>query len=344
MAFAGGSGGGATTNVGRMFITLKPLSERNNVSSDQIINRLRPKLAHIPGVALFLQSSQEIRVGGRSSDAEYQYTLEDENIEELNEWAPKLLEKMRTMPELRDASTDQQDQGLAANLVMDRDTAARLGVSPQLLDNVLYDAFGQRQVSTMYTSLNQYHVVMEVAPEFQKDPDSLKDIYVKSTGGTNVPLTAVTKYQSARTSLAVNHQGQFPAVTLTFNLAPGISLGQAVTALQNAEADMGMPSTVHPSFQGTAQAFQSSLASEPFLILTALATVYIVLGMLYESYIHPITILSTLPSAGVGAIARPADYAHRSQCDCGDRHHSAHRHCEEECHPDDRLCSRRGTQ
>ncbi|HLH37009.1 MAG TPA: multidrug efflux RND transporter permease subunit [Alloacidobacterium sp.] len=302
MAFAGGSGGGATGNVGRMFITLKPLSERNNVSADQIINRLRPKLAHIPGVTLFLQSSQEIRVGGRSSDAEYQYTLEDENIQELNEWAPKLLEKMRTMPELRDASTDQQDQGLAANLVVDRDTAARLGISPQLIDNVLYDAFGQRQVSTMYTSLNQYHVVMEVAPQYQKDPDSLRDIYVKSSGGTNVPLPAVTKYQSARTSLAVNHQGQFPAVTLTFNLAPGISLGQAVTALQNAEADMGMPSTVHPSFQGTAQAFQSSLASEPFLILTALATVYIVLGMLYESYIHPITILSTLPSAGVGAI------------------------------------------
>jgi multidrug efflux pump len=206
------------------------------------------------------------------------------------------------MPELRDASTDQQDQGLEASLVMDRDTAARLGVSPQLLDSVLYDAFGQRQVSTMYTSLNQYHVVMEVAPQYQRDPDSLKNIYVKSTNGTNVPLTAVTKYQPSRTALAVNHQGQFPAVTLTFNLAPGISLGQAVTALQNAQADIGMPSTVHPSFQGTAQAFQSSLASEPFLILTALATVYIVLGILYESYIHPITILSTLPSAGVGAI------------------------------------------
>jgi multidrug efflux pump len=302
MAFIGGSGGGATINVGRMFITLKPLAQRHGITSDQIINRLRPKLAHIPGVTLFLQSSQDIRVGGRSSDAEYQYTLEDENIEELNDWSPRLLEKMRTMPELRDASTDQQDQGLAANLVMDRDTAARLGVSPQLLDNVLYDAFGQRQVSTMYTSLNQYHVVMEVAPQFQRDPDALKNIYVKSSGGTNVPLTAVTKYQSARTSLAVNHQGQFPAVTLTFNLAPGISLGQAVTALQNAEADIGMPSTVHASFQGTAQAFQSSLSSEPFLILTALATVYIVLGILYESYIHPITILSTLPSAGVGAI------------------------------------------
>ena len=301
-AFAGGNGGGATTNVGRMFITLKPLNERHGVTSDQIINRLRPKLAQVPGITLFLQSAQDITVGGRMSDAQYQYTLSDENLDELNEWAPKLLEKMRTMPELRDASTDQQDQGLEASLVMDRDTAARLGVSPQVLDNVLYDAFGQRQVSTMYTSLNQYHVVMEVAPQYQQDPDSLKDIYVKSTNGTNVPLTAVTKYQPSRTALAVNHQGQFPAVTLTFNLAPGISLGQAVTALQNAQADIGMPSTVHASFQGTAQAFQSSLASEPFLIMTALATVYIVLGMLYESYIHPITILSTLPSAGVGAI------------------------------------------
>src|SRR5579883_2192728 len=302
MAFAGGSGGAATGNVGRMFITLKPLSERNNVSADQIINRLRPKLAHIPGVTLFLQSSQEIRVGGRSSDAEYQYTLEDENIQELNEWAPKLLEKMRTMPELRDASTDQQDQGLAANLVIDRDTAARLALSPTTIDNVLYDAFGQRQVSTMYTSLNQYHVVMEVAPQYQRDPQALSNIYIKSSNGTSVPLTAVTKFEPGRTSLAVNHQGQFPAVTLSFNLAPGVSLGQAVTALQNAEADIGMPSSVHGSFQGTAQAFQSSLSSEPFLIITALAAVYIVLGILYESYIHPITILSTLPSAGVGAI------------------------------------------
>jgi multidrug efflux pump len=302
MAFAGGSGGGATTNVGRMFITLKPLSERHNVGADEIINRLRPKLAHIPGVTLFLQASQEIRVGGRSSDAEYQYTLEDQNVQELNDWAPRLLEKMRTMPDLRDASTDQQDQGLEAKLVIDRDTAARLGVTPEAVDNVLYDAFGQREVSTMYTSLNQYHVVMEVAPTYQRDPDSFKGIYVKSTNGTNVPITAVTKYEPSRTSLAVNHQGQFPAVTLTFNLAPGVSLGQAVTALQNVEADIGMPSSVHASFQGTAQAFQSSLSSEPFLILTALATVYIVLGILYESYIHPITILSTLPSAGVGAI------------------------------------------
>jgi hydrophobe/amphiphile efflux-1 (HAE1) family protein len=302
VAFAGGSGGGATTNVGRMFITLKPLSERHNITADQIINRLRPKLAHIPGVTLVLQAAQDLSVGARMSDAQYQYTLEDQNIKELNEWAPKLLAKMRTMPELRDASTDQQDQGLAANLVIDRDTAARLGLSPSTIDNVLYDAFGQRQVSTMYTSLNQYHVVMEVAPPYQSDPGALSNIYIKSSNGTSVPLTAVTKFEPGRTSLAVNHQGQFPAVTLSFNLAPGVSLGQAVTALQNAEADIGMPSSVHGGFQGTAQAFQSSLSSEPFLILTALATVYIVLGILYESYIHPITILSTLPSAGVGAI------------------------------------------
>ncbi|HZU09846.1 MAG TPA: multidrug efflux RND transporter permease subunit, partial [Pseudacidobacterium sp.] len=302
MAFAGGSGGGATTNVGRMFITLKPLDERHGVSADQIINRLRPKLAHIPGVTLVLQAAQDLSVGARMSAAQYQYTLEDQDIKELNEWAPRLLEKMRTMPELRDASTDQQDQGLAANLVIDRDTAARLGISPSTIDNVLYDAFGQRQVSTMYTSLNQYHVVMEVAQPYQRDPQALSNIYIKSSNGTSVPLTAVTKFEPGRTSLAVNHQGQFPAVTLSFNLAPGVSLGQAVVALQNAEADMGMPSTVHGSFQGTAQAFQSSLSSEPFLILTALATVYIVLGILYESYVHPITILSTLPSAGVGAI------------------------------------------
>ena len=302
LAFAGSGGGGATVNVGRMYITLKPLSERHGVSSDEIINRLRPKLARTPGITLFLQSSQDISVGGRSSDAEYQYTLQSENLDELNKWAPRLLEKMRTMPELRDASTDQQDQGLEAGLVVDRDTASRLGISMSTLDNTLYDAFGQREVSTMYTSLNQYHVVMEVAPKYQLDPDSLANIYIKSTTGSLVPLTAVTHFEPSRTALAVNHQGQFPAVTLTFNLAPGVALGQAVTALQAAEQDIGMPSAVHASFQGTAQAFQSSLSSEPFLILTAIATVYIVLGMLYESYIHPLTILSTLPSAGTGAI------------------------------------------
>ncbi|HEY3989370.1 MAG TPA: multidrug efflux RND transporter permease subunit [Acidobacteriaceae bacterium] len=301
LAFAGSGGGGATTNVGRMFISLKPLSERN-ANADQIINRLRGKLSKIPGIQLFLQSSQDIRVGGRSSDAEYQYTLQDSNLDELNEWAPKLLDRMKTMPELRDASTDQQENGLEARLVVDRDTASRLGVSMQDVDNVLYDAFGQREVSTMYTGLNQYYVVMEVDPKYQRDPDSLKDIYIRSSNGTNVPLSAISHFESRRTALAVNHSGQYPSITLTFNLAPNVALGQAVTALDNAKQQMGMPSTVQAAFSGTAQAFQSSLATEPMLIAFALGTVYIVLGILYESYVHPITILSTLPSAGVGAI------------------------------------------
>jgi multidrug efflux pump len=301
LAFAGSGGGGATTNVGRMFISLKPLSDRK-ATADQIINRLRGKLAHIPGVQLFLQASQDIRVGGRGSDAQYQYTLEDSNLDELNEWAPKLLDKMKTMPELRDASTDQQENGLEARLVVDRDTASRLGLTMQDVDNVLYDAFGQRQVSTMYTGLNQYYVVMEVDPKYQRDPDSLKGIYIRSSSGTNVPLSAISHFELRRTALAVNHSGQYPSITLTFNLAPNVALSQAVTALDKAKQQMGMPSSVQAAFSGTAQAFQSSLASEPLLIAFALGTVYIVLGVLYESYVHPITILSTLPSAGVGAI------------------------------------------
>jgi hydrophobe/amphiphile efflux-1 (HAE1) family protein len=301
LAFAGSGGGGATTNVGRMFVTLKPLSERK-ATADQIINRLRGKLSHIPGVQLFLQSSQDIRVGGRGSDAQYQYTLQDSNLDELNEWAPKLLDKMKAMPELRDASTDQQENGLEARLVVDRDTASRLGLTMQAIDNVLYDAFGQRQVSTMYTGLNQYYVVMEVDPKYQRDPDSLKGIYIRSSNGTNVPLSAISHFELRRTALAVNHSGQYPSITLTFNLAPNVALSQAVTALDKVKQQMGMPSSVQAAFSGTAEAFQSSMASEPMLILFALGTVYIVLGILYESWVHPITILSTLPSAGVGAI------------------------------------------
>jgi multidrug efflux pump len=301
LAFAGSGGGGATSNVGRMFISLKPLSERD-ASADQIINRLRGKLAHIPGIQLFLQASQDITIGGRASDAQYQYTLQDSNLDELNEWAPKLLNKMKAMPELRDASTDQQENGLEARLVVDRDTASRLGLTMQDVDNVLYDAFGQRQVSTMYTGLNQYYVVMEVDPKYQRDPDSLRNIYLRSSNGTNVPLSAISHFETRRTALAVNHSGQYPSITLTFNLAPNIALGQAVTALDKAKQQMGMPSSVQAAFSGTAQAFQSSLATEPMLIAFALGTVYIVLGILYESYVHPITILSTLPSAGVGAI------------------------------------------
>jgi multidrug efflux pump len=301
LAFAGSGGGGATTNVGRMFISLKPRNERD-ASADQIINRLRGKLAHIPGIQLFLQASQDITIGGRASDAQYQYTLQDSNLDELNEWAPKLLDRMKTMPELRDASTDQQENGLEARLVVDRDTASRLGLTMQDVDNVLYDAFGQRQVSTMYTGLNQYYVVMEVDPKYQRDPDSLHNIYIRSSSGTNVPLSTISHFETRRTSLAVNHSGQYPSITLTFNLAPNVALGDAVTALNRAKQQMGMPSTVQAAFSGTAQAFQSSLATEPLLIAFALATVYIVLGILYESYVHPITILSTLPSAGVGAI------------------------------------------
>ena len=339
-AFAGGAGpGGGSFNVGRMFIALKPLAQRpGRVSADQVVNRLRRKLTSVPGAILYLQANQDIQVGGRSSDAQYQYTLADENLNELNAWAPQLQARMKSMPELRDVSTDQQNQGLAANLVIDRDAASRLGITASAIDSVLYDAFGQRQVSTMYTALNQYHVVMEVDPRFQLSPDALNGIYIKaskvagattamastssaaattttaatttaatssatsSTGGAMVPLAAIAHYETQRTSLQVNHQGQYPAVTLTFNLAPNVALGDAVTALQKAQQEMGMPSGVHATFQGTAQAFQDSLSSEPYLILAALVAVYIVLGILYESLIHPLTILSTLPPAGVGAI------------------------------------------
>jgi multidrug efflux pump subunit AcrB len=249
-----------------------------------------------------LQTQQEFQTGARGSDAQYQYTLSDENLKELNTWAPQLLEKMREIPELRDVSTDQQDQGLQATLIIDRDTASRLGITATQIDQVLYDAFGQRQVSTMYTGLNQYFVVMEVAPQFQNSPDSLNGIYIKTSAGTTVPLATIAHFSPTRTSLQVNHQGQYPAVTLTFNLAPNVALGNAVTALENAQREMGMPSAIHATFQGTAQAFQASVANEPYLILAAIVAVYIVLGILYESLIHPITILSTLPSAGVGAI------------------------------------------
>jgi len=413
-AFAGGGGpGGGSFNIGRMFIALKPLSDRpGRVSADQVVGRLRRKLTGVPGAILYLQAQQDIQIGGRGSAAQYQYTLSDENLNELNAWAPQFEARARQMPELRDVSTDQQNRGLAANLVIDRDTASRLGITASSLDSVLYDAFGQREVSTMYTALNQYFVVMEVDPKYQLSPDSLNGIYVKasnvvgattampatvtpaiaatgiaaappgaaipalpmtltevtiptatttastttisrpptnttvaplttpvpstisarastaivsavssptaasgggtatsaaaaaspSTGGAMVPLSAIAKYDQQRTSLQVNHQGQYPAVTLTFNLAPNVSLGQAVIALEKAERDMGMPSAIHPTFQGTAQAFQDSLKNEPYLILAALVAVYIVLGILYESLIHPLTILSTLPPAGVGAI------------------------------------------
>ncbi len=300
VAFTGG-GGGNTVNTGRMFIALKPMEQRK-LSADQVIGRLRGKLAHVPGANLFLQPVQDLRIGGRISNAQYQYTLQSTDLGELNAFAPRMLAKLRGLDELRDVATDQQNRGLQASLVIDRDTASRMGIRAQTIDDTLYDAFGQRQVSTIFSPLNQYHVVLEVAPEFQQNPDALKSIYAKAPSGAEVPLSTFTRFAPAMTSLAVNHQGFFPSVTLSFNLAPGVALSHAVDSIQAAERQVGLPSSIRASFQGTAQAFQASLANQPVLILAALVAVYIVLGVLYESYIHPITILSTLPSAGVGAI------------------------------------------
>jgi multidrug efflux pump len=245
---------------------------------------------------------QDLTVDDRVSRTQFQYSLEDADPKELNTWAPRLVDKLQALPELRDVASDMQTDGLQATLVIDRDSAARFGITPQTIDDTLYDAFGQRLVSTMFTQLNQYHVVLEVEPKFQQNPDSLKDIYVRAPNGTQVPLSSFTRLETNRTPLAVNHQGQFPVVTLSFNLAPNASLGNAVTAIENAQREIGLPASIRASFQGTALAFQSSLSNESWLILAALITVYIVLGVLYESYIHPITILSTLPSAGLGAI------------------------------------------
>jgi len=298
----GGGGGGSTVNTGRMFISLQPF-EKRKASANQVIARLRRKLAHIPGAPTFLQPVQDLRVGGRQSNALYQYTLQGENVSELNSWGQRMLQKMRSMPNLTDVSSDQQNRGLEADLVIDRPTASRLGITPQQIDEALYDAFGQRQVSVIYTPLNQYHVIMEAAPVFWQQPDTLHDIHVLSSGGQLVPLSAFTSYKTGASALAVNHQSQFPAVTTSFNLAPGVALGAAVESVEEAARQLGMPATIRGKFAGTAQAFQDSLKSQPFLILFALVAVYIVLGILYESYIHPLTILSTLPSAGVGAVA-----------------------------------------
>ncbi len=298
---ANGFLGGGTVNSGRMFISLKPKNQRKQ-TADQVIAQLRGKLAHVPGATLVLQPVQDVRVGGRSSAAQYQYTLRGDNSDELLQWAPQVLQRLRKLPELTDVNSDQQNKGLQASLVIDRATATRLGITPQMIDDTLYDAFGQRQVSTMYTQLNQYHVVMEVEPKFWQNPEGLKYIYVRGKTGDLVPLAAFTHYQPSTAPLAVNHQGQFPSVTISFNLPPGTALGTAVDAINRAEAEIRLPATMRGSFQGTAQAFQASLANEPILIAAALLAVYIVLGILYESLIHPVTILSTLPSAGVGAL------------------------------------------
>jgi len=302
IGFTGGAGGGgATVNTARMFVALKTPDERR-LTADQVIARLRGRLAAVSGAPAFLQAVQDLRVGGRASNAQYQFTLRGEDVAELNAWAPKVAERLRRLPQLVDFSSDQQDRGRESTVVIDRATASRLGVSSELIDDTLYDAFGQRQVSTLYTPLNQYHVVMEAAPEFGQRPDTLSEIYVRPPNGSPVPLSALTHYEATSTPLAVSHQAQFPSVTLSFNLAPGASLGDAVTAIQATTAQLGLPASIQGSFQGTAQAFQASLANEPLLIVAALLAVYVVLGVLYESYIHPLTILSTLPSAGVGAI------------------------------------------
>jgi multidrug efflux pump len=294
--------GGSSVNTARIFVQLKDFRQRKGLTADMVINQLRGRLSRIPGATLYLQSVQDIRVGGRGSNSQYQYTLRADNLADLSSWSEKLLEKMRTLPGIRDANTDQQSKGLQANVVIDRDTASRLGLDANTVDQALYDAFGQRNASTMYTALNQYFVVMEVDPRYQQNPESLRGIYVRASNGQEVPLSSFAHLELSNTTLAVNHQGQFPSITLSFNLAPGLALGNAVQEIQAAEREIGMPSTVQGSFMGTAQAFQSSLANEPYLILAALVTVYIVLGMLYESFVHPVTILSTLPSAGVGAL------------------------------------------
>jgi len=324
-SFIGIDGTNTTLNSGRIQINLKPLAQRDANASD-VIRRLQPELAKVDGISLFMQPVQDLTVEDRVSRTQFQYSLEDVDAKELAYWTPRFIDKLSSLPDVRDVASDQLNQGLLATLTIDRDTASRLGVLPADIDNTLYDAFGQRQVSTIFTQLNQYHVVMEVDPQFQQNPDALKNIYVKSSSlqqpnsgstvnissaaqanitsapNTQVPLSAFTRFEPGATALVINHQGQFPVVTISFNLAPGAALGDAVNAINKAKAELNMPASIQATFQGTAAAFLNSLANEPILILAALVTVYIVLGVLYESYIHPVTILSTLPSAGVGAI------------------------------------------
>jgi multidrug efflux pump len=297
----GGSGGGSQRNTGSVNIALKPLEERK-VSADDVINRLRPKLAKIAGATLFLQADQDIKTGGRGSNSQYQYALQGDSFTELNTWSPRIMKILQSLPQLVDVNSNQQDHGLQLTLTIDRATAARLGVTESAIDAALYDAFGQRLVSTIYEAKNQYHVVMEVAPQYWQRPDTLKAIYVANQQDQLVPLSAFSRFEPTNTTLSVNHQGLFPAMTISFNLPPNVSLSEASAAVENAIAHSGMPTTIHGSFQGTAQTFQQSLASMPFLLMGALLTIYIVLGVLYESYVHPITILSTLPSAGIGAL------------------------------------------
>jgi multidrug efflux pump len=300
-SFIGIDGTNTTINSGRIQINLKPLDERKTDASE-VIRRLQPAIANVEGITLFMQPVQDLTVDTKVSRTQFQYGLEDPDPKELGAWVPKLVGRLQTCPELRDVASDQQDQGLKAQLVIDRDTASRFGITPQLVDDTLYDAFGQRQVSTMFTQLNQYHVVLEVKPELQSELKGLDAIYIRSANGGEVPLSAFTHLERSAAPLAVNHLGQFPAATVSFNLAPGASLGDAVRAIDGESRALGLPRSIQAGFQGTALAFQASLENEPYLILAAIITVYIVLGVLYESYIHPITILSTLPSAAVGAL------------------------------------------
>ncbi|MGC1475300.1 MAG: multidrug efflux RND transporter permease subunit [Terriglobales bacterium] len=299
MAF---TGGGGATNSGFIFVGLKPFDQRHGITSSQIVDRLRPKLLSVPGANTFVQAAQDLRIGGRGSSAQYQYTIQSDNLQDLVQWGPVLLLQMRKLRMLTDVNTDQQNSGLQAMLTYDRDTASRLGITPQMLDNSLYEAFGQAQVSTMYTAINQYHVVLEVEPKYWQSPVNLNDVYIRAAQGKVIPLSAIAHYEPSTAPLSVNHQGQYPSVTISFNLAPGVALSDASRAILDMQQKMGMPDTITGMFSGTLQAFQSSLATQPFLIITALMAVYIVLGILYESYLHPITILSTLPSAGVGAV------------------------------------------
>jgi multidrug efflux pump len=300
-SFIGIDGTNTTMNSGRIQINLKPLQERK-ASASEIIRRLQPELANVQGVTLFLQPVQDLTVEDRVSRTQYQYSLEDADAKELSIWVPRFVAGLQTLPELRDVASDQQDRGLEARLVLDRATAARLGITPQMLDDALYDAFGQRQISTMFTQLNQYRVVLESQPSFQRRPEDLQSVYVATAAASAVPLSAFAEVQTGSAPLSVNHQGQFPSATVSFNLAPNASLGQAVRAIEKAKTDLGLPPSIQAGFQGTAEAFRASLANEPLLILAAVVMVYILLGALYESYIHPVTILSTLPSAGVGAL------------------------------------------
>jgi multidrug efflux pump len=300
-SFIGIDGINSTINTGRIQINLKPIEQRGVTASD-VIRRLKTGLSEVQGVNFFMSPVQDLTVEDRVSRTQFQYTLEGSNARELAEWVPRFVKRLEAQPELRDVATDQQDQGLRAHLVIDRDTASRLGIAPQMIDDTLYDAFGQRQISILFTQLNQYRVVLEVAPQFQQGPSALNDIYLRSASNGEVPLSAITRFQLSRTPLVVNHQGQFPVVTVSFNLAPSASLGDGVRAVTRVKKELGLPPSIEGSFQGTARAFETALAGQPLLILAAIVTVYIVLGVLYESYIHPATILSTLPSAAVGAL------------------------------------------